>query len=165
MELVAAGFSDTITLGSILLGLFIGIPALWVYFKGLRWKSEADMRSVTITTLRESNDSLIERSRELGTEKDELQQQIARLETECESLRARPDWNQVVAMFERGLAQIDEAAHARQTEVLTKIFAALHDHDDRVNGRYEEVERRAQARHEAEMEVSRQLLEVLRRKQ
>ena len=160
-----ATFSDTITLGSILLGALIGIPALWVYFKGLRWKSEADMRSVTIGTLRESNESLIERARELGTEKDEYQQTIAALHAEVETLRARPDWDQVVQLFKSGLEHVDSSAAGRQEQIMKVIVSELKDHDQRVMVRYEEVEKRAQIRHDRQMVVIDEMLKFVRRKE
>lgn len=68
MSLFTVHFSETITLGSLIVGILLAIPALWVYGKGIRYKTAYDVSEDTNKTLAEGREAFKMRAERLEGE-------------------------------------------------------------------------------------------------
>lgn len=150
---IGVQYTDTITLGAILLGAAVSLAALATFFYGVRWKVEAAMRDETIRTLNESRDAFAHRCEELGAEKDACQQQVSALRAELDTLKQLPRYDDVVRLNQETLKHVDEQAASRQNRILEVLVERLEKHDEHVAVIAGEGEKRAQERHDKQLAV------------
>jgi len=145
---------DTVNLGSALVAIAVGVGVIVTYFKGVRWKVEADMRQQTIDTLEEGRDAYKTRAERLGAEKDEAQQHVSELQGRIEILERLPTLD-----VERQMEMFDAAATKRTEQAAKTLLDQMEHSEARIAGAFADHERRAQDRHEAEMRVMEAILQ------
>ena len=79
-DFAAVHFTDTITLGSIVVGILLGIAGLSAFAYGVRWKSAAQVADATVATLREGREAYRVQSERLQGELLEASQRLKELE-------------------------------------------------------------------------------------
>ena len=144
---------DTVNLGSALVAIAVGVGVIVTYFKGVRWKVEADLRGQTIETLEEGRDAYKLRAERLGAEKDEAQQHVSELEGRIAILERLPHLD-----FEKQMELFDAAAAKRTEHAAESLLDQIERSEARIAGAFADHERRAQERHEAEMRVMEAIL-------
>ena len=113
--LLAIHWSDTITLGSVLVGAFLGLAGMFTFAYGVRWKSAYEVAEATVQSLTEGREAFRLRSERLEEEVRELRAQMQVLEA---SRSLEPVLREVIEGFK----------HVNQ---------AMELHDDRATERHE----------------------------
>ena len=137
--ILAVTYRDTITLGTLLVAFFVGLPGIVGLFYGAKRKAEAVIAEENSKVLAEGRAAYKGAAERLGAEKAVLQTENAALTAKIEELRNRPDLTSLARLIEQVLIG-QEKAEGRTIEA------------------FEQHEQRAQERHEAEMNVMRTIL-------
>jgi len=108
--LAALRFSDTITLGSIIVGLLLGVTGLAVFAYGARWKAAYETERVTAKSLEEGRLAFQQRSERVEADLREALEQALDLRARIKQLEQATDLTGAV-----------EQMHAEHHEILLKI--------------------------------------------
>lgn len=97
--LMAVHFSDTITLGSVILGMFAVAGGLAVFAYGARWKAAYETERITASSLDEGRRAFLERSERLESELKEALVEAVELRQQIHKLEAATDLTEAMGMM------------------------------------------------------------------
>lgn len=136
--------TDTITIGTLLVGAIIALPALYVVFKGARWKGIAETAEETAKVYAEGREAYRLKSERLENELKELLILVGEQKQVIAKLEAMPN----LTVLQEQMGKLAEQA-------TRAILKGLEQHEERAEHRHEalvtEQEKsssRAQTRHE-----------------
>ena len=146
----AVNWSATITLGSIILGIIVGLAGLATFGYGVRWKTAYETERATAESLRDGREAFELRGDRLAMELREARQQIQEMtddlitaKAEVAQLQERPDLGQILQIIGEQSIRADAAAELRVNaaiERITEMFTELiKRHDQGVRQRQEEI--------------------------
>jgi len=144
--LAQASFSNTIGLGSVLIGIMIVI--------GFAWASRKDKRSERWEQL--YNLASTERQ-EVQAKLDEAMGTVTEQKTVINKLDALQMPVRIVEMMNTSVERIDDAANRRLTSAMEKVMEGFRLHEEQAEAR----DARAQERHEASMELMADLVKAV----
>jgi len=160
---LAIHFHDSITLGSIIFGVVIGLPGLIGLLYGAKWKAASDVLEETAKVAEQGRAVYKAAAERLGTERDGALQQVATLTEKVDYLEAYPFGEQVAELVAKTLDKLDGLA-AQRTREAAQMLASQHEQiEERMIASFDLHEQRAQERHEAQMEVNQAMLRALSR--
>lgn len=132
---VAAQFTDTATLGALVVGALVSIAGLVAIVAGVRWRVSAEVSSATADELRKAraDDKEIAADRE-ARRTEELREALTREERTSEALRAA---QQTIARLESlpdlaRVVQLLDAHEVRAQERHESVVEVLHALTDRL---------------------------------
>jgi len=152
-------YHDTITLGSVIFGVVIGLPGLFGLLYGARQKANAQVAEESATVAMQGRAAFKDAAERLGSEKDELQAEIGRLNGLVSELEKRPQFDDMLKMLER----MDAAAAERTKLAMAELIEIEEKAEARTAGAFAQHEKRAQERHEISMKVAREMLAEIKR--
>lgn len=143
-------WSSTITLGSLIIGVLLGLASLAVFGYGVKWKTAYEAERATALSLRDGREAYKLRGDRLeGELADARAREVAHVAEllECHTalarLEERPDLNKVLQILGEQSVREDAAAEKRAekaVERLGELFAAKLDaHDARAAERQEQI--------------------------
>ena len=115
--LAAVHFTDTITLGSILIGILLGIGGLATYGYGVRWKANYEVEKARADALAEGREAF-------KTQADRLQRELEMCQDDRDKLEMTRSLEPVLRVIAEGFAQSKRDLQA-QLLVLERIADAL----------------------------------------
>jgi len=121
------------------------------------------VKNETIKALTENNDALKERAAELGTEKDTLQQTVAKLRAENHELERRPSYDDVVRLHTEGMEHLDREAAKRQQEFVQTVLGRFDEHNALVASHYEQVAELNRRQEKSREAMDQRMLETMQR--
>ena len=110
-------FTDTITLGSILIGILLGIGGLATYGYGVRWKANYEVEKARADALSEGREAF-------KTQVDRLQRELEMCKDERDKLAMTRSLEPVIKVIAEGFAQSKRDLEAHLL-VLGRIADAL----------------------------------------
>lgn len=139
-------WSSTVTLGSVIVGILLGLAGLATFGYGIRWKSNYDVEKARSDSLedgvrayKERADRLELQMRELRTDHDKLAGDLLESRSLVARLEQLPNLERILELMGdlavKQDAQLDR--HAREIE--TQIASALNNHDAMAKERFSEI--------------------------
>lgn len=167
LPLLAIHVTNAISLGSIIIGVLIGLAGLFVFAYGARWKAAYEAEHAAANSLKDGRDAFLLRSERLEDEKaqmllelGECKGKISQLEAQLEAI---PRYDEVVKLIGTTTDRMDEAAAARTSKALEVLVEAQERAEQRTIEAFQQHEDRAQSRHETEVAVAQEILSAVRK--
>lgn len=146
----AVDWSSTITLGSIIVGLLVGVAGLAVFGWGVKYKTGMDAAEANAKVFAEGREAYRLRSDRLAEELKDCRAQLAAMtdelvkaKSELARLEERPDLPKVLELMGEQAVRQDKVADERvekMVERLGGLFAeSLNHHDAAARERQEEI--------------------------
>lgn len=146
----AVDWSSTITLGSIIVGLLVGVAGLAVFGWGVKYKTGMDAAEANAKVFAEGREAYRLRSDRLAEELKDCRAQIAEMtdqlvaaKSELVRLEERPDLPRVLELMGEQAVRQDTAADLRVEKAIERLgglFAeSLRHHDEAARERQEEI--------------------------
>ena len=143
-------WSSTITLGSLIIGVLLGISGLAVFGYGVKWKTAYETEKAVTESLRDGRDAYQLRGDRLAEELKDCRERettltdlVADLKAALGRLEERPDLNRVLEIIGEQSVRQDAQADLRAgaaVERLGELFSAKLDaHDARAAERQEHI--------------------------
>lgn len=152
-------FTETITLGSIILGVMLACGGLATYGYGVRWKSAFEAESAARESLEDGRRAYQLRADRLAEEKSELLILVGDCKAKVAALEARPTQETVVQLIEA----MDAHASERTMKAVASVERSLATHERLAQERFGKQTERAQERHEMQMDVMNEIVTALQR--
>lgn len=159
--LLAIEVTSTITLGAIIISAALGIASIAVFGYGVRWKAAAQISEATATVYAEGREAYKERSERLEVELRESSealractQALGESKETIARLEALPNLQRILETMGEQSVHQDAAADVRVEEALGRLETFM---DQTLTGH----EKRAQDRHDAQMELLATMVEKL----
>ena len=153
-------FRDTINLGSIILGVVVGVPGIIGLLYGAKWKAAADVAEETAGIAEQGREAYRLAAQRLGSEKDQANEQIAVLQAKVKHMESYPFGDEVAELVAKTLDRLD-ALGAERTKLAVTMLAKQHEEiESRMIDSFDLHEKRAQERHDAQMKVAADQAEV-----
>lgn len=153
-SLLAIEMTDTVSLGVWIVGALITLATAVGIFWGVRYKSGYDTASAAARELRESLADSLDREERLERKLDETTELNAELRETVERLSQLEKLEIVIGMMNRNSDKLDRRAEERLTAGIQAV-------KEYVDTRFDGHEDHAQERHDAQLKVSKKILERL----
>lgn len=151
--MIGVHFADTITLGSIFIGLLLGLFGLFVFAYGARWKAAYEAEHAAAASLKDGREAFQLRAERVEAElkesmaqRDKSLQLIGEQKATIAKLEALPNLARIVEIMGETSVRQDAAADQRVELAITSI-------ESYVAEQLAHHEARAQDRHDAQMGV------------
>ena len=167
MSPLAVHYTNTITLGTAIVGAIVALAALVRLAYGVRLRATNDIQAREIQALEADVRNKDRRLNELGAEKDAALSATAACQATIKELRtqidAMPNYQDVITFGSEQMKQVNDAAAKRQESFVQIVVAELRSHDEHVERIHQESEDRASQRHEQQTGINTSILKALSR--
>lgn len=161
MIALAIHLTNTITLGAVIISAALGVASLATFGYGVRWKAAAQVGEATAQVLREGREAFKDRGdrleRDLRDSQEALRactEMIGEQKETIARLEALPNLQRILQTMGEQSVRADAAADVRVEGALGRLETFV---GESLSGH----ERRAQERHEAQMDLMAQMIDKL----
>jgi hypothetical protein len=146
-------FTHTITLGSLIVGVIVGLAGLAVLAHGARWKANYEIERARADSLDEGREAYEKRSRRLEQELKEAQAQSIELAQVLGDAKETIARLEQLPNLERVIGLMAETSRRQDAEADRRLAVGIENVERFVQIELAGHEKRAQERHEAQLGV------------
>jgi hypothetical protein len=154
-------FTHQISLGAAIIAATAGFYALVSLWRGSRYKTAAEVAEANSRIYAEGREAFKQRAERLDEELKESLKLIGDQKRTIARLEALPNLQAIVELMADTAKRQDETSEIRAERALEVMSKAIKHQDERAQQRMEDHEKRAQDRHDQQMEVMQEMSKAL----